>query len=238
MSSILKALKKLEAEKNIHKPEVVRIPPQTRSFPAVAPLRYGIAALLFLACGFAASRYYKFSSSDAKPAASVPRPAVPKTEPAAQLSLVKVPVVRIAEERIIPAPEQRPAGKDSPRTATILSRDATRKSMSAAGNTTVRQPHMEPKATVATPARPASPAVQPAHVLPDERKLSASRPLLKVEGIAFMDGVDSVAMINGVQASKSTVVEGAKVEAVMRDRVVFSYLGERFEILLGRSSKP
>jgi type II secretory pathway component PulC len=62
------------------------------------------------------------------------------------------------------------------------------------------------------------------------------RPVLKVDGIAFQDGADSVAVINGVTVSKGSVIEGARVEEIQKDRVRFSRGGERFEIILDKSN--
>jgi general secretion pathway protein B len=60
---------------------------------------------------------------------------------------------------------------------------------------------------------------------------------LKVEGIAFQDGgTDSVAVVNGVAVSKGSVIEGARVEEILKDRVKFSRGSEKFEIILDKTN--
>jgi general secretion pathway protein B len=63
-------------------------------------------------------------------------------------------------------------------------------------------------------------------------------PALRVDGIAFQDSTtESVAMINGVPVSNGSLIEGAKVEEIHKNRVGFSYNGEKFEIHLGQSNR-
>jgi type II secretory pathway component PulC len=81
---------------------------------------------------------------------------------------------------------------------------------------------VEPE-SVSLPA-PVAPLVPPA------------RPVLKVDGIAFQDGADSVAVINGVTVSNGSVIEGARVEEIQKDRVRFSRDGETFDIILDKSN--
>jgi len=82
------------------------------------------------------------------------------------------------------------------------------------------------------PAEPksVSPFVPTAPLVPP------TRPVLKVNGIAFQDGADSVAVINGVTVSNGSVIEGARVEEIQKDRVRFSRGGERFDIILDKSN--
>jgi general secretion pathway protein B len=46
-----------------------------------------------------------------------------------------------------------------------------------------------------------------------------------------------VAVVNGIPVSNGSVVEGARVEDIQRDRVRFSYGGERFEVTLGKTNR-
>ena len=66
--------------------------------------------------------------------------------------------------------------------------------------------------------------------------VTAAKPVLKVNGIAFQDGADSVAVINGITVSKGSVIEGARVEEIQKDRVRFSRGGEKFDIILDKSN--
>ncbi len=62
-------------------------------------------------------------------------------------------------------------------------------------------------------------------------------PVLRVDGIAFQEGVDGVAVVNGVQVTRGTSIEGVRVDEVQRDRVLFSHDGKRIEVYLGRSNR-
>ncbi len=58
-----------------------------------------------------------------------------------------------------------------------------------------------------------------------------------MEGIAFQDGgTDSVAVVNGAAVSKGSVIEGARVEEILKDRVKFSRGSEKFEIILDKTN--
>jgi type II secretory pathway component PulC len=63
-----------------------------------------------------------------------------------------------------------------------------------------------------------------------------ANPVLKVHGIAFQDGADSVAVVNGITVSNGSVIEGARVEEIQKDRVRFSRGAEKFEIILDKSN--
>jgi type II secretory pathway component PulC len=77
----------------------------------------------------------------------------------------------------------------------------------------------------------AKPVTQPAVPVP------AGKPVLKVDGIAYQDSdVESFAMVNGVAVSKGSVIEGARVEEIQKDRVKFSRGGEKFEVILEKSN--
>lgn len=63
-------------------------------------------------------------------------------------------------------------------------------------------------------------------------------PTLRVNGIAFQDGTaESVAIINGVPVSSGSVVDGVLINGIYKNRVEFSYNGEKFEINLGQSNR-
>ena len=63
-------------------------------------------------------------------------------------------------------------------------------------------------------------------------------PLIKVNGIAFQgNGPGSVAVVNGVPVANGSMIEGARVEDIQKDRVRFSYGGEKFEVDLGKSNR-
>jgi hypothetical protein len=63
-------------------------------------------------------------------------------------------------------------------------------------------------------------------------------PAIKVNGIAFQDGgSDSVAVVNGISVSNGSVIEGARIEEIQRDRVRFSFGSEKFEVMLGKTNR-
>lgn len=65
---------------------------------------------------------------------------------------------------------------------------------------------------------------------------NAGTPVLKVNGIAFQEGLDSVAVVNGVPVSKGSIIEGVRVTEIQKDRVQFSHQGTAFEVSLGKSN--
>jgi type II secretory pathway component PulC len=74
------------------------------------------------------------------------------------------------------------------------------------------------------------PSIQPASPLP-----APVRPVLKVLGIAYQDGAESAAVINGVTVTKGSVIEGVRVDEIQKDHVRFSSGGEKFEVFLDKS---
>ena len=75
--------------------------------------------------------------------------------------------------------------------------------------------------------------VQPSPKISINQKL----PTLKVNGIAFQDGADSVAVVNNIPVSKGSLIEGVRVDEIWRDRVQFKSGGKQFDIYLGKSNR-
>jgi type II secretory pathway component PulC len=99
------------------------------------------------------------------------------------------------------------------------------------------QPNRSAKsAEIVPPAVPPEPEPVVSPTAPGVPLVPPARPVLKVDGIAFQDGAESVAVINGVTVSNGSVIEGARVEEIQKDRVRFSRGGERFEIILDKSN--
>jgi general secretion pathway protein B len=113
------------------------------------------------------------------------------------------------------------------------------------------QPSMSAEKAPATVFKPVKPFVSSKsadlHLPPPRAQESPSHPLpasikavpaLRVNGIAFQGGgADSVAMINGEPFSSGAVINGAKIEEILKNKVRFSCNGELFEILLGQSNR-
>ncbi|HTY20612.1 MAG TPA: general secretion pathway protein GspB [Geobacteraceae bacterium] len=89
-------------------------------------------------------------------------------------------------------------------------------------------PGQRSHAVTAQSAEPTTPAKQDAKPVP---------PPLQVTGIAWQkDNADRLAIVNGRQVGEGAVIEGAKVEEILPDRVRFSIDGRIIEVSLGRSA--
>lgn len=207
MSSILKALKKLEDEKTARRRDPFNIDaeilrddrPPRNSLLGVSLL----AGLLFI-CGGGATYLYmqrtggtpSGSPAPSPPAATVPAATPPENGARAESG-------RLRSKRRADNPSSPSA--------------ASRKQLAKAP-------------TGAKPDQPVPAALRPA--------AAGMAPSIKVNGIAFQDGgADSVAVVNGIPVSGGSVIEGARVEEIRRDRVRFSRDGETFEVLLGGSNR-
>ena len=232
MSSILKALKKLEDEKTVRKPDSLNI--DAEILRGDTSSRFSllggtlVAALIFV-CGVGAAYVYmkKPLSGQAEPRSAIAPPAAPS--PA-----VIVPAAKVLQQDAAPLKPvqqaQQPAMQPQQKAA------ATAHSAKAPVAKPQPKPQsIQPPKPVAV-ARTAKPAQQAANAV--RTTAPGSTPVIKVNGIAFQDGSsDSVAVVNGVPVSNGSVVEGARVEDIQRDRVRFSYGGEKFEVPLGKSNR-
>jgi cell division protein FtsN len=78
----------------------------------------------------------------------------------------------------------------------------------------------------------------PVSVPPSATVRAVIKPTLNVNGIAFQEGgSDNMAVINGMTVSNGSIIEGVMVEDIQKDRVRFSQAGEKFEIILNKSNK-
>jgi general secretion pathway protein B len=241
MSSILKALKKLEDEKTARKPdslnidaEILRGDTSSRRSPLWVSL---MAALIFVCGGGATYLIMNQGLSGRQPSQSAMAPQLntPSTPinvsattndtaghrenaPADSVQLVQSPSAQKKQKTVVPAtppsaPAKQPVAKSSPKA----------------------QPDLRPKAVVA--ARPTTPAQQEASA-GVRTAAPLVVPVVKVNGIAFQEGgSDSVAVVNGISVSNGSMIEGARIEEIQRDRVRFSYSGEKFEVMLGKTNR-
>ena len=227
MSSILKALKKLEHDKAVRRPDTFRIdadilqgtPPRSSS-----SMRVIAAAIAIFSCGVTAT--YIYMQPTRQPAAGKP-PRVSINEGTVGPATAIVPHVdapptgekgtRPAEERSRRSEQVIPVAEKTP----FPPRQTDRYRRTDPVEAVPRDLPPEPK-PVSSPATPATAALP-------------AKPLLKVHGIAFQDGADSMAVINGKTVSNGSMIEGVRVEEILKDRVRFSRGGERFEIILDKS---
>ncbi|HXE96454.1 MAG TPA: hypothetical protein VN642_08615 [Dongiaceae bacterium] len=223
MSSILRALRKLEDDKALLRPDELKIDSEilrADKSHRFSPAGMILTSLLLLASGSGATyMYMKHGRSPGVESAKTP----PATgQPRRPFSAANIETERLPEAVVVVPANQQKNFK-----------------VEKSGK---RQPPMPAEtAHTGTGSRPAKPAEQAnISVAPSPAPSPAPTrtvPHLRVNGIAFQDGVDSVAMINGVPVSSGSVIDGAKIEEIYKDKVRFSYNGEIFEINLGQSNR-
>lgn len=222
MSSILKALKKLEDEKVARNPDSLRIDAEILrgSAPSTfSPFRTAIAALLLFVCGGGAV-YLSMSRSPSPMAGpeAVPSPATPAPQ-----SVVSAGAKTQPKQPPLPS-----APTAASRSIGLKTGQSVATATAAAAGAKERTGKQNPVRTATPPPAPeALPSVAPAR----------QAPMLKIDGIAFQDGMESMAIINGVPVARESVVEGVKVVDIRRDRVQFSLDGEKFEVMLGKTNR-
>ena len=226
MSSILKALKKLENDRSIGKPDQIKIDAkilQNDSSSRFSRTAVALIAVALFVCGSGAMYFFmKQKASDVV----APRTISPRTESnsQAQTSGMSPPEIKKEEHHLI-----------------TTSPPSTRK-IAPAFETHTRVPNDLTK--ISPPQKPEKQfeAVPPPEPKPANTPMTstgaASRPTLTINGIAFQDGgSDNVAVINGSTVGVGTIIEGVKVEDIQKDRVRFSQGIEKFEIILNKSNR-
>ncbi|MBI5656110.1 MAG: general secretion pathway protein GspB [Geobacter sp.] len=82
-----------------------------------------------------------------------------------------------------------------------------------------------------------SPAQAPQAVTAEQPAAAPKPPALRVSGIAWQkDSTSRLAVINGMSVTEGGMVEGAQVEEIFPDRVRFSFKGSTFEIQMGKEN--
>jgi len=227
MSSILKALKKQEKDRSICKPNQFKIDErilQNSSSGSLSRTAVSGIALALFACGSGATYVYLkhepvvavvAQSSSAQTGADIHplNSAVIPTELKNGMNHTTS-----AEPQVIQKPTAGSGGNEGlPSTAASIS--------------TPIQPAKLSERAPASDSKPAPAVSSPTRSV-------ASRPNLTVNGIAFQEGgSDNLAVINGVTVSSGTMIDGVVVEEIQKDRVRFSHNGERFEIILNKTSR-
>jgi general secretion pathway protein B len=221
MSSILKALKKLENENAARNHDPVKIDTEILHGSAqehVSSIKVILLAVFLFVCGGSATYIYMKQGREAPHAsAKISGTLAPKTTlPSSS------PVSPVQVERIEPEPIAAAAPESN-----------IKQNRAAALKTTVTQVSPRP---LSEPTR-----VQPAQSIKTVTGGNSATvlqiPALRVNGIAFQDGSDSVAVVNGVPVSKGSSIEGVNVDEIQRDRVLFSNGGEKISIHLGKSNR-
>jgi len=249
MSSILKALKKLENENAARNHDPLKIDSKILcgdSSDRVSPIKILLLAVFLFVCGGSATYVYmNMKQGQEAPhtptkTLSTPVPVPPPPLPSSSSTSIKIPVERIEPETIVAAiPES--DTKQNPRISrkTEVTHVPTRplSAPPSQGQQTHSNKIQHPQRVVEkkqqqtpiTGRKAASDSHSAATALPP--------PTLKVNGIAFQNGSDSVAVVNGVPVSEGSSIEGAKVVEIQRDRILFSCGGEKFNVQLGKSNR-
>jgi hypothetical protein len=229
VSSILKALKKLEAEKsaleegreiNLSR-EILRPPVKSGISPKWFWLLGSLAALVITLLIFALMR--KPVVSDVTPKGVQPVTSQPVSAP--------------------PMATQRPAGSDKavqnaapPPAALPVNKEIPQPPLKPRSDTTPKTDKIElPGSTLPTPEIPRK---EPATAAPQPRTSPREEPGLSLSGIAWnKDSSDRLAIINGQPIAIGSTVGGAVVEEILPDRVKLSINGRKFELLIGRNAR-
>jgi general secretion pathway protein B len=210
VSSILKALRKLEEEKSRSREgtpdiarDILKRGPRRKAFPWMTFASVAVLVLVFALTGYILMGKSEFpkppqtQSIHEMPPAQSPAPAVSSSEQKNPLQAVSAPAPPTAAAR--KTPTKIPAGP----------------ALSA-----------EPKATP-EPVKTA-PAPRPA-----AKEIVDPLPALTLTGIAFQEDRESrLAVINDLPVMEGTVIAGARVVEISEDRVRFNYSGRSFDVLL------
>jgi len=227
MSSILKALKKLEHEKSGRFPDSLRIDSDilksTDSSRSFSP--FALILLFLLVFGGGAAVAFFFTKETKGVTTAKPQPEITaKSLPSPVSAPVVNPETLPAEIVVVPA-RREPSGD-----ASRKQQKTTASAGNAAGNIVIK-PTKVAVSGISEKPKEAAEAVK--------RELPATTvPTLRVNGIAFQNSsADSMAIVNGMPVSSGSIIEGVTVEEVRNDRVLFRRNGEKFEILLGQSNR-
>ncbi len=234
MSSILKALKKLEDEKSIRKPDSLKIDAEILRGDAsrrFSPMGISLLAALLFICGSGATYFFMSSDTNNVKATLSDVAPVDPPSPATAVSPDAERPHNLNLQADLPKPDKvvtasgidNKLGNTPPSSVTVPRLPAQAQPVQRIRQPQEKRPVAAPQTTPATTTRPVAPVMAP---------------LLKVNGIAFQEeSVDRVAIVNGAPVSNGSVIEGAKVEDIQKDRVRFSYGGEKFDVALGKSNR-
>jgi general secretion pathway protein B len=214
MSSILEALKKLEDEKAARQSgaghiagKVVKSGRRAKQHPKwMLPAGMAAVAAVAVLATYILMGGISTRSGNPQPAPSVQR------QPESGLTL------------------QRPAPHAAIPSATIPA--GSKRSLPPAPATSPAREAPAPAAATRLPQGEAAVAVKPAPSL--QPAAAPGLPVLQVTGIGWQkDNANRLAIVNGRPVVAGNVVEGAKVEEILPDRVRFSINDKSFEIAVG-----
>ena len=222
MSSILKALKKLEREKSGRFPDSFNIDAEIlkNTDPGHKYSLFTLAMLFLLvfAVGVALTFFALKPPKLVQTSIKAP-PTLAEATSQPPTAVIKPEIV--AAEIVV-----KPARKHN---GTVAHKQQQKKlPVDRIGDNTT---HKQVKASVAGIADKSK---EINDTLPDSGQI----PTLRVNGIAFQNNAaQNVAIVNGATVSRGSIVNGVTVEEIRSDRIIFQRNGTIFEIQLGQSNK-
>lgn len=230
MSSILKALQKLEQEKATHRQgapdvaaDIVKPAAARQRSPWLIPAAMAGMTILTVIVTYALMG--GFSRRNPAPVAAVP----PIVSPPQGIASTVTPAVSPVTEIISPT-------KPIPDNRKNQGQNQAAPELPAGTAVPQQAPPRHPALPLPEPQDQPAPPVQ-AKVEPVTQPATPPLPALKVTGIAWQkDNASRLAMINGAAVLEGGMVEGARVEEIFPDKVRFT-MGKRIiEVPLGKSS--
>lgn len=236
MSSILKALRKLEEEKSAQQEgsvdiarDILRLPLRRRNSKRSWLLPAGAAVFLLsavIALAFFLPQGKEPLSTapvapglQAAPSPAISLPAVSPSVPAAHTA----PPPSRAQEVVPSAPSRRSTGslKNVPAEETVVEVSVDNPSLPSLAESS---PPKERKKQPAASGKSSRPSVPPLPPLPKGERFSSvapkSEPSFRLSGIAYQDDPEArVAVVNDLPVMKGTSIEGAMVQEILPDRV-------------------
>jgi general secretion pathway protein B len=224
MSSILKALKRLEEDKadRLDAPvdigrDILRQPRRPRRSTTMPALPLAVAGSLIVAGVLFVLIVWKTSKAPDFAKKMEPVVAMPPSAP--QLSVA--------------APPDRPVALHEPEVVEVrMTAPAPASANEPAVISTVPRPKRKAETTAVVKAPVLAPLAKPAASAVAQQE--AARPNLAVTGIVFQsDRQARLAVVNDLPVMEGTVIEGARVEEIFADRVRFVWEDRTFEVELG-----
>ena len=229
MSTILRALKKLEHDKASRKPGPAEMDLEFLDSAPPAPrrslLKRVLMVFLLVACGSVATYLIMAPTEKTSP---------PAQSPATRARQIALKPVTSASQATVPLANRSSA--------------AAQRTVSATPAQAEHRTPPPPLTAKPLQAIPKAPPVLLSKTTPIMKQLSPQTaktskpslektplPSLTVNGLALSDGEKRKAIVNGMSVSVGSVIEGARVEEILENRVRFSHGGKTFEISVGNT---
>lgn len=232
MSSILKALKKLEQEKTLHEEsaginvsrEILKQSSSNRNIIRWLWLLGTAATLVIIILTAALLK----KSKDTVKSGEQLIAGQPARLPLTMQNLPASPTAAGSVKKSSPAP---------PLTADELKLKSSQQAPAEARENSLENEKTAPP-TTAIPVGEPPKADQAAKAVPVRQQTTSNEPILTLSGIAWnKDSSDRLAIINGEPTATGANVNGVIVEEILQDRVKLSHNGRIFELLIGRDAK-